>query len=294
MKQVRAILAEDLEVKEDDLKAHKALIRTVVDKVGPTGSTYLLLDAFNGRYYPDAVRVITCVPCCRQVIMELGSAGDEQQGSPAAEKPKEKKRKKESDASKNAKQDSGDDDKAATAGKPGFATCVLSWREPFKSPTAPRHIPILVCHTPYALINPNVDCSGPPVREPSKKLQRLKDICRRAGVNPPPSIFKRTATNGEVIAMLTEWMSSKHGLHSGSSTEEIAAVKARNELAKDLEGEHEVEDSVYQRTSAAPSMCAFHHLRALTLAICAQASIPATSWEGGDELRPHAPSTTGA
>lgn len=76
------------------------------------------------------------------------------------------------------------------------------------------------------------DAKPAKAREPLPQgVERLRQVCRQAGISIGPSIYKKGPSEQTACLQL---MLEKQGLHKGSKPREIAKVKKRLEMEKDL------------------------------------------------------------
>lgn len=76
----------------------------------------------------------------------------------------------------------------------------------------------------------------PGEKQHSKRFNKMKVVCRQAGIKVPPNIYTKNKTATQQEAAL-EALLEKHGLHWDSSPSEISAAQRRIAKEKDLEGE---------------------------------------------------------
>lgn len=69
----------------------------------------------------------------------------------------------------------------------------------------------------------------------TKKVERIRSLCRQATITIPPNIYSKNKTDKELEAAM-EALLSKHGLSANSGQHDVAKVKQQLQLQRDLDG----------------------------------------------------------
>jgi hypothetical protein len=69
----------------------------------------------------------------------------------------------------------------------------------------------------------------------SKKVDRMRNMCRQATITVPPNIYVKNKTDKELEAAF-EALLEKNGLSSDAGANEIAKTKAQLQIQRDLDG----------------------------------------------------------
>ncbi|KAK9824694.1 hypothetical protein WJX72_012449 [[Myrmecia] bisecta] len=96
----------------------------------------------------------------------------------------------------------------------------------------------------------------PGPKQYSKKVEQMRNVCRKAGINIPPAIYKKSSEDGS-LEMAFVALLEKHNLSRHSDHAEIEAAKKALQLQKDLEGidtTNIIEGGRRSRRAAAPQI----------------------------------------
>jgi Histone chaperone domain CHZ len=69
----------------------------------------------------------------------------------------------------------------------------------------------------------------------SKKIDRMRSLCRQATITIPPNIYVKNKTDSELEDAF-EALLNKNGLGASSGPNEVAKVKAQLQIQRDLDG----------------------------------------------------------
>lgn len=69
----------------------------------------------------------------------------------------------------------------------------------------------------------------------SKKVDRMRSLCRQATITIPPNIYVKNKTDRELEAAF-EALLEKNGLEANAGANEVAKVKAQLQIQRDLDG----------------------------------------------------------
>lgn len=98
----------------------------------------------------------------------------------------------------------------------------------------------------------STSATQPKSQHVSRRLQRLKESLRTAGIVVPPVVYKKAAGDEGKLCEMLKQMLEDEGLSEKSKREELKQVKDRKDTEKDLEGidtANIVSDSRSQRTT---------------------------------------------
>ena len=69
----------------------------------------------------------------------------------------------------------------------------------------------------------------------TKKVERMRNLCRQATITVPPNIYVKNKTDKELEAAF-EALLNKNGLGADAGANEVAKVKAQLQIQRDLDG----------------------------------------------------------
>jgi hypothetical protein len=69
----------------------------------------------------------------------------------------------------------------------------------------------------------------------SKKVDRMRSLCRQATITIPPNIYVKNKTDKELEAAF-EALLEKNGLEANAGANEVAKVKTQLQIQRDLDG----------------------------------------------------------